>query len=176
MQYLTVAYLMPAERGTLDFYRRFTDAMNRAGEKCTAAGLVLSYHHHAFEFEPLQGQRPFDLLVERFDPKHVGFEIDVFWVSIAGQDPVKTIQKLGPRVRLLHLKDKAKGTPNEFQESNVKPGAFVEVGSGVVDFPGVLAAGKAAGVTHAFVEQDHTPADPLASLKKSFNYLKTLGA
>ena len=115
-----------------------------------------------------------DLLVERFDPKKVGFEIDVFWLSIAGEDPAKTIRDLGPRVRLLHLKDKAKGTANSFQEGQVKPEAFAEVGSGVVDFPGVLAAGQAAGVAHAFVEQDQTPGDPLESLKKSYGYLAGL--
>ena len=174
IHFLTVAYLMPQERTTLDFFRRFVTSMNQAGEKCRAAGLELCYHHHAFEFEPLEGKKPMDLLVEGFDPKKVGFEIDVFWLSIAGQDPVKTIQKLGPRVRLLHLKDKAKGTANEFQESKVKPEAFTEVGFGVVDFPGVLAAGKAAGVAHAFVEQDQTPGDPFDSLKKSYGYLKTL--
>jgi sugar phosphate isomerase/epimerase len=174
VRFLTVAYLLAEERTSLDFYRRFADAMNKAGEKCGAAGLSLCYHHHSFEFEPLEGKVPMDVLVERFDPKHVGFEIDVFWLSISGRDPVKTIRDLGPRVRLLHLKDKAKGTPNELQERNVKPGAFAEVGSGVVDFRGVIAAGKAAGVAHGFVEQDHTPGDPLESLKKSYAYLSTL--
>ena len=174
MRFLTVSYLMPAERTTLDFYRRFTDAMNKAGEKCAAAGIALSYHHHSFEFAALEGQVPMDILVERFDKKLVGFELDVFWLSMAGQDPAKTIRKLGPRARLLHLKDKAKGTANEFQERNVKPEAFAEVGSGVVDFPGLLAAAKTAGVAHAFVEQDQTPGDPLQSLKKSFGYLQTL--
>jgi sugar phosphate isomerase/epimerase len=174
MRFLTVAYLMAQERTTLDFYRRFADSMNRAGEKCAAAGLSLCYHHHSFEFEPLEGKVPMDVLVERFDKKAVGYEIDVFWLSIAGRDPVKTIRDLGSRVRLLHLKDKSKGTSNEYQESKVKPGAFTEVGSGVVDFPGVLAAGKAVGVAHGFVEQDQTPGDPLASLKKSYDYLETL--
>jgi sugar phosphate isomerase/epimerase len=148
--------------------------MNKAGEKVKAAGLELCYHHHSFEYEPLEGQVPMDVLVERFDPKLVGFEVDVFWLSIAGRDPVKTIDTLGRRVRLLHLKDKAKGTANEFQERNVKPQAFAEVGSGSIDFPGVIAAGKRAGVAHAFVEQDHTSGDPLESLKKSHAYLASL--
>lgn len=174
IRFLTVAYLMKDERTTLDFYKRFADAMNRAGEKCDAAGISLCYHHHAFEYEPLEGKVPMDVLVERFDAKKVGFEIDVFWVSIAGADPVKTIRDLGPRVRLLHLKDKAKGTVNLYQESQVKAEAFTEVGSGVVDFPGVLAAGKAAGVAHAFVEQDQTAGDPVDSLKKSYGYLAGL--
>jgi sugar phosphate isomerase/epimerase len=174
MRFLTVPYLLQGERTTLDFYKRFADAMNRAGEKCHAAGLTLCYHHHAFEYEPLEGKVPMDLLVERFDAKKVGFELDVFWLSMAGVDPVKTIKDLGPRVRLLHLKDRAKGTPNAFQESQVKAEAFKEVGSGVVDIPGVLAAGRAAGVAHAFVEQDQTPGNPLDSLRKSFGYLAGL--
>jgi sugar phosphate isomerase/epimerase len=86
-------------------------------------------------------------------------------------DPAKTIRDLGARVRLLHLKDKAKGTPNSFQEGKVKPEAFTEVGSGALDIPAVLAAGRAAGVAHAFVEQDQTPGDPLDSLRKSYDYL-----
>jgi sugar phosphate isomerase/epimerase len=111
--------------------------------------------------------------VERFDAKKVDFEIDVFWVSIAGGE---AIRDLGPRVRLLHLKDKAKGTAILYQESQVKAEAFTEVGSGVVDFPGVLAAGQAAGVAHAFVEQDQTAGDPVDSLKKSYGYLAGLKA
>lgn len=174
IRYLTVSYLMPGERTTLDFFRRFADSMNKAAEKCAASGVTLSYHHHSFEFAALEGQVPMDILLERFDKKLVGFELDVFWLSMAGQDPVRMIRKLGPRARLLHLKDKAKGTANEFQERDVKPAAFAEVGSGVVDFPGVLAAARTAGVAHAFVEQDQTPGDPLLSLKKSFDYLQTL--
>lgn len=174
IRFLVVAYLMQGERTTLDFYKRFADAMNRAGEKCNAAGISLCYHHHSFEYEALEGKRPMDLLVERFDPKKVGFEIDVFWLSVAGEDPVKTIRDLGPRVRLLHLKDKRQGTPNSFQEGQVKAEAFAEVGSGVVDFRGVLAAGRAVGVAHAFVEQDQTPGDPIASLRKSYGFLAGL--
>jgi sugar phosphate isomerase/epimerase len=176
IRFLTVAYLMPAERTSLDFYRKFADSMNAAGDKCAAAGISLCYHHHSFEYEPLEGKVPMELLVERFDAKKVGFEIDVFWVSVAGADPVKTIRDLGPRVRLLHLKDKSRGTANAFQERDVKAEAFTEVGNGVVDFPGILAAGKAAGTAHAFVEQDQTPGDPLESLKKSFGYLSKLKA
>jgi sugar phosphate isomerase/epimerase len=174
IRFLVVSYLMPGERTNLDFYRHFIKAMNQAGEKCRAAGLELCYHHHGFEFKPLEGKPPMDLLVAGLDARKVGFEIDVFWVSISGHDPVKVIRNLGPRVRLLHLKDKAKGTANEYDEFNVKPEAFTEVGSGEVDFKGVIVAAKAAGVAHAFVEQDHRPGDPLDSLKKSYDYLKAL--
>jgi len=100
----------------------------------------------------------------------VRLEIDIFWVSVAGNDPVEFITKLGKRVMLVHLKDKAKETPVQFNE-NVDKTAFKEVGNGVVDIPGVIKAAQAIGVEHFFVEQDQSP-DPLASLKQSFDYLK----
>ena len=174
IRFLSVAYLMPQERASLDSYRRFIDAMNRAGEKCRAAGLELCHHNHAFEFVPVEGKVPMDLLASGCDPKTVGFELDVFWVAMAGRDPAQAIRDLGPRVRLLHLKDKAKGAASEVQEQGVKPAAFAEVGSGVLDFRAVLAAAREVGVAHAFVEQDHTPGDPLESLKKSYAYLASL--
>jgi sugar phosphate isomerase/epimerase len=75
---------------------------------------------------------------------------------------------------LLHLKDKAKDVPRQFTESGLPKDAFQEVGSGVLDFPAILKAAPAAGVKHYIVEQDQTPGDPLASLRKSFNDLKPL--
>ena len=54
--------------------------------------------------------------------------------------------------------------------------AFVEVGSGALDFPAILAAARSAGVAHYFVEQDATPGDPVESLRKSYAYLAKLGA
>ena len=113
--------------------------------------------------------RPIDTILTSFDPALVRFEVDVFWVSVTGNDPVAFINQLGKRVMLVHLKDKAKDTPVQFNES-VEKTAFAEVGSGTVDIPGVLKAAQAIGVEHYFVEQDQSP-DPLASLKKSYGYL-----
>ena len=97
------------------------------------------------------------------------FEVDVFWVSVTGNDPVKFIKKLGKRVMLVHLKDKEKGTPVKFAE-DVDKSAFKEVGNGVVDIHAVLKAAESVGVEHFFVEQDQSP-DPLASLKQSYEFL-----
>ncbi len=100
--------------------------------------------------------------------------MDVFWVSVAGSDPVTLLQKYSGRVALMHIKDKEAGTPVETSEMKVPRSAFKEVGSGSLDIRAILKAGDAAGVQHYFVEQDQTPGDPIASLKKSFEYLQTL--
>ena len=99
------------------------------------------------------------------------FEIDVFWAAIGGLDPVATIKKLGDRVAQLHLKDLRKGTPTIYDESKVPQEAFKEVGSGAIDWPAVLAAAKAVGVTQCHVEQDHSP-NPIRSIRQSIDWLK----
>ena len=171
--YAVFPYLPPNERGGLDVIKALAGKLNRAGEKARAAGLKLCYHNHAFEFEPMDGGMPAHVLMTGLDPELVGIELDVFWVSVAGNDPVETLQHLAGRVPLIHLKDKASGTETRYNES-VPRTAFKEVGNGVIDWPKVLQAAEIAGVKHYFVEQDQTPGDPVESLRQSFNYLKKL--
>jgi sugar phosphate isomerase/epimerase len=171
--YAVFPYLPPAERGGLEKFRILTDKLNRAGEKCRAVGLGFCYHNHAFEFEPMEGTTGFQLMMDRLDKKLCGFEMDCFWVSVAGHDPAELLQKLKGRVPLLHLKDKAQGTPVMYKES-VDHGAFKEIGHGTLDWPAILRAAASAGVQHYFVEQDQTPGDPVESLRQSFGYLSKL--
>lgn len=174
VSYFTMAYISPGARGDGDdFYRRTADRMNAAGELCKKAGMQMAYHNHAYELGGRPGMRPIDIFFDRLDPLLVKMELDVFWLSVAGQDPVAALKKWRGRVALLHLKDKAKDAPHMFAE-NVPAGAFQEVGSGSLDFPAILKAAPGAGVKHYIVEQDQTSGDPLESLRKSFNYLKTV--
>jgi sugar phosphate isomerase/epimerase len=171
--YAVFPYLPEPERGGIDVIKAFAEKLNRAGEKCRAAGMSFCYHNHAFEFATEKGATLFQVMLDNTDKKLVAFELDVFWVSVAGLDPAEFIKKLSGRVPLLHLKDKAEGTAVMYKES-VPRTAFKEVGSGVVDWPKVLRAAAAAKVAHYFVEQDQTPGDPVDSLRQSFGYLSKL--
>ena len=171
--YAVFPYLPPPERGGIDVIRAIAGKLNRAGEKCRAAGMTFCYHNHAFEFATEKDTTLFQVMLDHTDPKLVAFELDVFWVSVAGLDPAEFLQKLAGRVPLLHLKDKAEGTAVMYKES-VPPTAFKEVGSGVLDWPKVLRAAAAAKVAHYFVEQDQTPGDPVESLRQSFGYVSKL--
>jgi sugar phosphate isomerase/epimerase len=173
-QYFTMAYIQPQARGAdLDFYRQTADKMNHAGELCRKIGLQFAYHNHAFEFAGQAGDRPIDIFRARLDKSLVALEMDVFWVSVAGNDPLEMMKQWSGRVGLLHLKDKEKGTPVQYSES-VDKSAFKEVGSGVIDIPALMKAAPAAGVKHYFVEQDQTAGDPLDSLRKSFDYIQSI--
>ena len=172
-KYGVFPYVNPADRGGPDVMKALAGKLNAAGEMCRAAGMKCAYHNHAFEFDPKDGTTLFQVLADNTDPKLVGFELDLFWVSVSGNDPVEMLRKMKGRVPLVHLKDKAEGTPVMYKES-VERTAFKEVGSGVLDWKKVLAAASSVGVEHYFVEQDQTPGDPVESLKKSYQYLAPL--
>jgi sugar phosphate isomerase/epimerase len=173
-KYIVMPYLMPQDRPKdAAGFEALGKALNKAGEQINKGGLQLCYHNHAFEFAPLpDGRRSLDVMLAAADPQLVKLELDVFWVSITGSDPVALINQYAGRIALMHLKDKMKGAPQSFTEA-VPPQTFVEVGSGALDFPAILKAAAAANVEHYFVEQDQSP-DPIASLKKSYQYLRSL--
>ncbi len=153
---LVFPYLFPEDRGGIDVYKKLAEQLSKAGEVCQRSGIQLSYHNHAFEFQAMEDTSPFQLLMEGTDASLVTFEIDVFWVSVAGMDPAKFIRDHAGRVRMLHLKDKKEGLSASFLDSSLPPNAFQPVGKGVLDFPEILRAAEAVGVKHAFVAQDRS--------------------
>jgi sugar phosphate isomerase/epimerase len=163
-KYLLLAWTPPEERKTLDDYRRLADLCNRAGEQLNKAGLQFAYHNHDFEFAPLEGRVPYDVLLERTDPKLVKLEMDLYWIVKGGGKPLKYFEKWPGRYPLLHVKD-MDSTPKQY---------FTEVGRGVIDFKSIFAHAGRAGARHYFVEQDETPGSPFDSMKISLDYLRRL--
>lgn len=171
-QYVVYPYVSPEKRGGADVYKRLAASLNKAGERAKAQGLTLCYHNHAFEFEEMGSTSPLQILMTETAKDHLALEMDIFWVTVAGHNPVDLLKTYAGRVPLLHLKDKAKGIPAQTQyNETVPPETFKEVGNGSIDIPAVLKAADAAGVKHYFVEQDQTPGDPLESLRQSYSYL-----
>ncbi len=170
-QYAVHPYVAPDDRGGPEVMKTLADKLNHLGELCKKAGMQCAYHNHAFEFAQAGDGTLFDVLANNTDKKLVGFEVDCFWVSVAGLDPVDFIRKHKGRVMLVHLKDKAQGTEQRFNES-VPRTAFKEIGNGTLDWPGILKAASDEGVKHFFVEQDQTAGDPIESLRQSYAYLE----
>jgi len=173
-EYVVCPYIDPKERGGVDVMKRLADNLNKAGAQCMGAGLKLCYHNHAFEFAPAgtDAGTLLDVLMANTDPKHVGWEMDIFWVAVTGNDPGDLLKKYPKRVMLMHLKDKPDGVAKRFDE-NVPRSAFKEVGAGAMDLKRTLRIANETGVKHYFVEQDATPGDPVASLKVSASFLKS---
>jgi sugar phosphate isomerase/epimerase len=159
-EYVTIPWLAPAERRTLDSWQRVADALNRGGEAARAAGLRLAYHNHDFEFTPVDGQVPLDVLLTRTDRALVSFELDLYWMVRAGHAPLDYLARHPGRFSMLHVKDSA-GAPAH---------TMVDVGSGTIDFRTILERAARAGARHAFVEHDQ-PKDAMASVRASYRNL-----
>ena len=172
-EYAVCPYIAPQDRGGVDVIKRLGETLNKAGEICNRSGLRLCYHNHAFEFEPSGGGNLLDVLMQTAEPKLVSLELDIMWAQVGGPGPVKVLEKYGPRIALMHLKNVAPGLPTQYNEKVPKE-AFREVGNGVIDIPSVLRAAAQADVKHYFVEQDQTTGDPVDSLRQSIDYLRKL--
>ncbi|MBF9237609.1 sugar phosphate isomerase/epimerase [Hymenobacter sp. BT683] len=160
-KYMVCAYLSQSERGNIDHYKYVADQLNKAGERCQKAGLQLCYHNHDFEFVAQEGQLPFDLLLAT-DKKLVQMELDLYWVTKAGKDPLTLFAQHPGRFPLWHVKD-MDHTPQK---------SFTEVGNGSIDFKKIFAHAKEAGLQYFFVEQDATPGSPFDSVTQSMAYIK----
>ncbi len=161
-KYVIYPYLPEEYRKNIDGYKATAEKFNKIGEIANKTGIRFGYHNHAFEFEKMEGQMGMDILISETDPKLVTFEIDVYWVTRGGHDPVDYIKKFPGRFEIYHLKDMVK-TEDMF---------FAPVGSGRIDFEGIFAAKETAGMKMFFVEQDRfRDLDPLESVELSFNYL-----
>lgn len=172
LTHLVVPYVHEHNRKSLDDYKRLAENCNRAASQAKKAGIQLAYHNHAFEFLPMAGGKTgYQVLIDEFSPE-MQFEVDVFWVVVGGEDPVKLIKKLKGRVSQLHLKDLKKGmTLPEF--GSVPKDAFQELGDGIIPMEPIIQVGQKAGVAHCHVEQDQSP-DPIASIRQSIQHLATL--
>lgn len=163
-KFLVLGYLPEEERKSLDDYKKLIEMLNKAGEECQKANLQFAYHNHDFEFKKYEDKIPYDLILSETDAQKVKMEMDLYWISKAGFDPLAYFKKYPKRFPLVHVKD-MDASPKKF---------FTEVGRGVINFKKIFAKAEIGGVKHCFIEQDETPSAPLDSVKTSFEYLKKL--
>ena len=148
-------------RKTVDSWKQVGETFNRAAEESKKAGIQFAYHNHDWEFQKLGNKFLYDLLLKETDPHLVQMELDLFWITKAGQDPLTYFNRYPGRFPLVHVKDMKKN------------GEMTEVGNGAIDFKRIFAQSDKAGIQHYFVEHDD-PKSPLDSIKISFENLQRL--
>jgi sugar phosphate isomerase/epimerase len=159
--YVVVAWLDQKDRGTLDALRATIAKFNQAGESARQRGIGFAYHNHDFEFTPVEDRLPYDVLLAECDPENVVFEMDLYWITKGGKDPVAYFEQYPGRFPMVHVKDMTAA------------GAMVSVGAGQIDWGRIFSKRDEAGIQHYFVEHDE-PADPMASIRESYQYLRQL--
>jgi len=168
--------MIPDElRGDLESYKKIADRFNAIGRACQKEGLRFAYHNHGFGFKPQGDTVPFHYLMQNTDANAVFLEMDIFWTTAAGQDPIQLLKQYPNRYKLMHLKDMAT-TDQKIDDSQGMMGLFAffgkirPCGSGVIDLKTIIPRALKAGVEHFFVEHDMAP-NPSVNLRSSTNYL-----
>ena len=159
-------YLSPAD------CERAAPRLNLWGERLLKAGLHFCYHTHGTEFRPYQNGTVFDVLAKRMDARYANFEMDVFWIVYAFQDPAALLRLYPGRFPLMHVKDIRKGTPLGGSPADVREEDSVPLGQGVVDLKQALLTAQQTGVRHFYIEDEAV--DAAAQLPQSLRYLKSL--
>jgi len=137
----------------IESYKKMVGDWNEVGKIMKGVGIQFGYHNHNFEFANIDGIVPYyDIFMKEMDPDLITMEIDLFWVSKAGQDPVEMFKKYPGRFQLFHLKDMRTKQDPFF---DVNKDDVCSVGAGVIDFKTILASKEIAGMKHWFVEDDN---------------------
>jgi sugar phosphate isomerase/epimerase len=177
-RYVVLPSIPASERRSLDGYRRMADAFNQIGALATKLGVRFKYHNHGYGLAPIDGIVPFDMLVERTDPTLVDLQMDLYWMTAGGADPIAYLQRYKGRYKSLHIKDMVKrvqfaGDGGDSSQWIALFPFVTDAGRGVLDLPAILSAAKRAGVEHFFLERDQTPT-PDETLRGSYTYLSSL--
>ena len=162
-QYIVLASL-PGNERTLDDYKRWADRLNELGRRSLTHGVWIGFHNEAYDFPPIGGVVPYDILVERTDPALVRLQLDTGNMAMGGRDPLEYMKRFGTRYWLFHIKDAPSlGAPTD-----------TELGKGIIDFRRLLA-----GIDHIddkllYVEQETYPGAPLDSARRDYAYIAGL--
>ena len=160
-EHLVLPALMPDNFADRARVEQSIDLLRQAGELCAAAGVQFGYHNHDWEFSEVDGLVPFDLMLETIEPELMAYQLDVYWVTKGGRDPLAYLAAHPGRFPSCHLKDID------------DDGDFADVGYGNIDFPEFVDAAMQAGTAFYFVERDNPP-EPLKTAERAHAYLEQM--
>lgn len=171
VKYCVQPWVNEADRN-MESYKKMIEEWNKVGRIMKDVDIQFGYHNHNFEFEPLDGLVPYyDLFMPLLDADLVTMELDVFWASKAGQDPVEMFKKYPGRFQLLHIKDWRAQAATSF---DVQGDDMCSVGEGVIDFKSIMEARDVAGAKYIFVEDDNQGnGKPFEGIETSIKNLTT---
>lgn len=165
---------------TLDDYKKMADDFNTKGEYCKQHNIKFTFHNHDFTFTEMGGVLPQEWLLDHTDKNLVDFQVDFYWVIVAGKDPVTHINKYPDRYKLCHFKDLPKDAAERVKSGissfgGEKPG-IIELGTGKIDFQSILDKIKGSSIKYYIVDQDtcNDRVDPLACIREDAEYMKKL--
>ncbi|OFX40099.1 MAG: hypothetical protein A2X05_10920 [Bacteroidetes bacterium GWE2_41_25] len=173
VKYCMQPWVVEEARKTVSSYQKMVADWNQVGGIMKEHGIMFGYHNHNFEFDTVEGRIPyFDIFLAGLDKNLVTMELDLFWTTKAGQNPVEIIKKYPGWFQLFHMKDMYTNEAPFYTTDGVKD--FAPVGEGVINFKDILAVKDIAGMKYMIVEQDQSrDGDPFGDIQKSITNLTT---
>lgn len=141
-------------------YKRVADVLSEASAKCAEHGMTVSYHHHDFELDKQMSTSPLATILD--SDQSIQAELDIYWLSKSGHDPVEWLQAYEGRTPVVHLKDRSDDANED----------TVILGTGNIAIDKVLKQGPSSKVQWWVVEQDECQLDPIESISRSYRYLR----
>ena len=164
MEYLISPYVGPQDGKA--GWQKIVDQFNACGKICADNGIRFAYHNHDYSFEEVDGIVPQAFMMDNTDDT-VDYEMDIYWVVTAGEDPIAWINKYPNKWTLCHVKDRKKGASPDEKE------ASVNLGEGSIDFPGILAVAEEQGMEYYILEQEnYEGTTPLKAAAAGAEYLE----
>jgi sugar phosphate isomerase/epimerase len=172
VNYLMCPWIPHGAEFTQEDCTKAVERLGSAAGKLARSGLTLCYHMHGFEFREAETGTLADRLIRETKGSGLQFELDTFWVTRAGHDPVRILRTYADRFPLVHLRDMKKGTPTGDSSGKAPLEASVPLGQGMIDIRGVLRAGFEGQVAHWYIEDEHPEA--IRQLPESVRFLTTV--
>jgi len=156
VQYIIQPFMDKVGYESLAGVQRYCDYFNAVGEKCNAAGIRFGYHNHSGEFADLEGQTIYDYMLKNTDPAKVMFEMDLYWITEGGKNPVDYFNAYPGRFELWHVKDL-----RELGGADAK-----------MDFKPIFENAEKAGMKKYIVEVEEYNSNPIDGVKQSLEFLQ----
>ncbi len=160
-KYLVVPWLPEELRSD---WTKVAEEFNNLSEQLKPHGMLVGYHNHDFEFQPVDGQLPWDVFAQNTNPEVI-LQLDTGNCAHGGGNALETLKRYPGRATTIHLK--------EYSESN--PNAIV--GEGDIPWQEVLTFCETEGGTEWYIiEEEKDVYPPLVAVEKCYNNFQALKA
>ena len=149
-------------------FQKHAESFNKCGQIAKTNGIKFAFHNHDYTFKKDKGVFLQDVLMKNTDSELVDFEMDIYWVVVAGEDPIKWFDKYPNRFKYCHVKDYLK-LENGHETCTL--------GKGTIDFQKIISHGSKKGLETFIAEQESfRDTNSLEAAKDNLNYMKRLKA
>ena len=170
-KYVISPWMDESMRKTYDDLVRYLDVFNLCGDLCKKSGMKFGYHNHWAEFtEKLNGEKLFDIMMQKLDVNKVVMQLDIGNMYIGGAKALDVIGQYPGKFELIHVKDEiGNNTPEKFESAIL--------GKGIIPVKEVLDICRKTGGTQVYIieQEAYQGKAPLDCVNEDLKIMKGWG-